>query len=252
MVSGNYGVFWRNDGSSTYLLMTASGDQYGNWNTLRPFYVSDSTGAVHMNNGVTIASGLTVSSGISASSGGICSYNSGSTTCGGSTAGYMYADAFYYNSDERLKKDITPITGMSTLEKVNKLQGVTFRWKNNTENNVTQLGFIAQNVEKVFPEAVETGSNETGGYKTVNYAALLAPTVEAVKENYNITLELQGKLEEQKNRIDDQQEKIKELSEENENQKKGLKEQEDRIAGQQAEIMSLKQEIQQIKVMVRK
>jgi hypothetical protein len=37
-VQGNYGVFWRNDGSNFYLLSTSSGNQYGAWNANRPFY----------------------------------------------------------------------------------------------------------------------------------------------------------------------------------------------------------------------
>ena len=47
-VSGNYGFFIRNDGSNTYFLLTASGSQYGIWNSLRPLYINDSTGAVEI------------------------------------------------------------------------------------------------------------------------------------------------------------------------------------------------------------
>lgn len=54
MVYGNYGVFWRNDGSNTYLLITNSDDQYGNWNDLRPFYCNNSTGRVQMANGASV------------------------------------------------------------------------------------------------------------------------------------------------------------------------------------------------------
>lgn len=54
MIGGSYGAFWRNDGGNTYLLLTASGDQYGAWNGLRPFYVNDATGAVTMQNGLSV------------------------------------------------------------------------------------------------------------------------------------------------------------------------------------------------------
>ena len=54
MVYGNYGAFFRNDGANTYLLLTASGDQYGTWNTLRPFSVNNSTGLVSMSNGLSV------------------------------------------------------------------------------------------------------------------------------------------------------------------------------------------------------
>lgn len=51
-VYGNYGFIIRNDGSSTYFLLTASGDQYGSWNSLRPLYIENSTGLVVFGNGL--------------------------------------------------------------------------------------------------------------------------------------------------------------------------------------------------------
>lgn len=50
-VSGNYGFFIRNDGANTYFMLTNSGDQYGNWNSLRPLAINNSTGAVTLGNG---------------------------------------------------------------------------------------------------------------------------------------------------------------------------------------------------------
>ena len=49
-----YGSFLRNDGSNTYLLLTANNDAYGNFNALRPFYVNDATGMVNLDNGLTV------------------------------------------------------------------------------------------------------------------------------------------------------------------------------------------------------
>jgi hypothetical protein len=54
MVQGSYGVFFRNDGSDTYILITNPGDQYGNWNGLRPFSINNASGRVSMNNGLTM------------------------------------------------------------------------------------------------------------------------------------------------------------------------------------------------------
>lgn len=45
-VGGNYGVGWRNDGANTYLLLTNVNQPLGAFNTLRPFFVNDATGAV--------------------------------------------------------------------------------------------------------------------------------------------------------------------------------------------------------------
>ena len=46
MVQGDYGAFWRNDGRNTWLLLTASGDQYGSFNNLRPIMVDNVYGGV--------------------------------------------------------------------------------------------------------------------------------------------------------------------------------------------------------------
>lgn len=54
MIYGNYGAIWRNDGSNTYLLLTASGDQYGSWNALRPFTVNNASGVVSIGNGLAV------------------------------------------------------------------------------------------------------------------------------------------------------------------------------------------------------
>ena len=49
-----YGSFWRNDGSSTYLLLTNNNDAFGTWNGLRPFTVNNSNGNVSMSNGLWV------------------------------------------------------------------------------------------------------------------------------------------------------------------------------------------------------
>jgi hypothetical protein len=90
-------------------------------------------------------------------------------------AGSVYGSAFYYNSDELLKKDILRID--SSLDKIKKLEGVSFKWK---KNNESDIGFIAQEVEKVVPELVTT--NKDTGLKSVKYGNINALLVEAVKE----------------------------------------------------------------------
>lgn len=62
MIAGNYGAFFRNDGANTYLLLTASGDQYGIWNSLRPLYVNDASGAVTIGTSLSYPDGSTQTS----------------------------------------------------------------------------------------------------------------------------------------------------------------------------------------------
>lgn len=58
---GNYGFFIRNDGSSTYFMLTNSGDSLGTWNSLRPLTINNASGAVSIGNGLNVT-GDTVSS----------------------------------------------------------------------------------------------------------------------------------------------------------------------------------------------
>ncbi len=88
--------------------------------------------------------------------------------------GSVGAGAYFYTSDKTLKTNITPISGALGL--VNKLQGVRFTWKKDGKESI---GLIAQDVEKVFPQLVSTGDN---GIKSIEYGNLIAPLIEAVKE----------------------------------------------------------------------
>ncbi len=65
------------------------------------------------------------------------------------------------------------------MEKVSKLSGVTYFWKDSARGFNRQIGVIAQDVEKVFPEAVATDEK---GMKSVAYGNLVAPLIESVKE----------------------------------------------------------------------
>ncbi|HDY2123751.1 TPA: tail fiber protein [Escherichia coli] len=51
---GNYGFFIRNDGSSTYFMLTNSGDSLGTWNSLRPLTINNANGAVSIGNSLTV------------------------------------------------------------------------------------------------------------------------------------------------------------------------------------------------------
>lgn len=98
--------------------------------------------------------------------------------------GTVNATAYMYISDARLKEHVREIP--SALERVLKLHGVKYDWKDKGRlaNRVDQFGLLAQEVEKVFPEAVNT--NAVTGIKSVGYGNLIAPLVEALKEQQEI------------------------------------------------------------------
>jgi hypothetical protein len=88
-------------------------------------------------------------------------------------------------SDVRLKTNIETIS--NGLERVMKLRGVTFNWKEYPDNS-KMIGFIAQEVEQTVPELVFT--NQVDGYKGVNYGEMTAVLAEAIKEQQNMIEEL--------------------------------------------------------------
>ncbi|MEM8997414.1 MAG: tail fiber domain-containing protein [Acidobacteriota bacterium] len=85
------------------------------------------------------------------------------------------------SSDLALKTNIT--AAQSAVAKLSSLRGVYFDWADGTSEQEffpqRQLGLIAQEVEKVYPELVGTDGR---GFKFVRYQKLVAPLIEAVKE----------------------------------------------------------------------
>lgn len=86
------------------------------------------------------------------------------------------------SSDARLKKNVCSIDG--SLNKIMKLSGVKFNWRRDEFPDRylpagDQLGFIAQDVEKVLPELIGTDGQ---GFKNVNYDGVIPVLVNAMKE----------------------------------------------------------------------
>ncbi|MGZ3718160.1 MAG: tail fiber domain-containing protein, partial [Bdellovibrionota bacterium] len=57
-----------------------------------------------------------------------------------------------------------------------------------------QLGFLAQEVEKIFPEAVTVDSGT--GLKEVAYESLISPLIEALKARQKVILRQQQDIDE--------------------------------------------------------
>ncbi|MDW3209909.1 MAG: tail fiber domain-containing protein [Reichenbachiella sp.] len=96
-------------------------------------------------------------------------------------------------SDARFKKNVKSID--NALAKTQQLNGYTYNWNKLAEkqkgikNKEEQVGVLAQELEAVFPQLVKTDDE---GYKSVNYAALTAVLIEAVKELSEQVSTLQG------------------------------------------------------------
>jgi hypothetical protein len=78
-------------------------------------------------------------------------------------------------SDETLKKNVK--TYENALYQINNCRGVSFNYIN--DNNKINIGVIAQEIEKIIPEVVETNND---GIKNVNYLGLIGVLIEAIKE----------------------------------------------------------------------
>ena len=106
-------------------------------------------------------------------------------------------------SDIRYKKNIEPID--NALDKVQSLKGVTFDWDNDAfpetehskkpEFTERATGVIAQDVEKVLPEAVRENED---GFKNVAYGNMVGLLIEAIKEQQTQIDELKAEVVELK------------------------------------------------------
>ena len=114
-------------------------------------------------------------------------------------------------SDKRWKKDVIKIE--NALEKVMSMNGVYYNWRKDefpekgfTDNK--QVGFIAQELEDIFPEVVNTDDE---GYKSVMYGHVVALLVEAIKD-LESQLDLKTTtLEEKTKEIDEIQASLEEI-----------------------------------------
>jgi hypothetical protein len=77
----------------------------------------------------------------------------------------------------------------TVVERVRELHGVTWEWKD-PKRGTHGIGLIAQDVQRVFPEAVSTDKT---GYLMVDYHGLVGVLVEAVKELADRVEELEGR-----------------------------------------------------------
>ena len=96
--------------------------------------------------------------------------------------------AFGSPSDISLKENIKPIE--SALDKVKKLQGVTFDWKEQDITNLKEdIGFIAQDVQKVLPELVRENKD---GKLSLRHQGIIPVLLEAIKELSDKVKELEN------------------------------------------------------------
>jgi hypothetical protein len=91
------------------------------------------------------------------------------------------------SSDQRLKTNIQSLDASSSLSLIDALNPVTFNWIDPNEGTTPQLGFIAQQVQQIFPNLVSTTSPTSltpDGTLGLNYIGLISPIVKSIQALY--------------------------------------------------------------------
>jgi hypothetical protein len=137
---------------------------------LRSSDINLSDGGLVVKGPASFISGMTT--GTLSIAGGIITDTTGEISFGDenlTTTGQLTAAQYNMNSDRNLKKDIEELT--DDFDKFLQLNPVSFKWKNEfSENENTQYGIIAQEVEKIYPNLVD---KDTKSNLTVNYIGLI-------------------------------------------------------------------------------
>lgn len=181
---GNYGVMFRNDGASAYLLITNSGDPYGSWRTTWPFTMDLATGSVSMSTGQQLKGGTYIysSSGnkrmifnsndrlIPTAASGSSSPN---TVDLGSSDNYFktlyYGSSLTKKSDKRDKNDLGELPGAEAVLLLRHFRAKKFSYKSDP-TGVIQYGGYAQDVRDTL---IETG---------IGYRSIIDISVKATEE----------------------------------------------------------------------
>ena len=163
--------------TATFFSIDPVGDKY----TLGDFNGFHNGTYLQVNDSATATSGtVTIHNAnliVQGPSGASCTIGTGTATSGAIVAGT--GAAVYCSSDQRLKTNISDLS-TSSLEKINELRPVTFNWDTDPDGTPS-IGFIAQDMQKVYPEFVNINDPQTG-YLGVNYAGLVSPIVAAIQE----------------------------------------------------------------------
>lgn len=120
-------------------------------------------------------------------------------SCSFDSTGKFTCATLSQTSDQRLKSDLTQVTG--ALDKLTQLRGLTYRLRVTQDTWVDGAGVLAQELEKVLPCAVATsgaGVDSEGNIiqdaKSVDYSALSALYVEAFKEVSSRLISLENEI----------------------------------------------------------
>ena len=104
------------------------------------------------------------------------------------------SSGIYTASDRRLKTNIQPM--QSVLANVMQLAPSSYRFIEGNPGQKTSLGFVAQDVEKLFPELVSISTDErSSGIYSLNYAGFGVLAIKAIQEQQQEINDLKARIE---------------------------------------------------------
>jgi hypothetical protein len=180
---------WGQNGGGVDLIAGNTIGSGGNAGSIRIIGGASTTGGNAGN--VTIQGGTSTSSGIGNVLIQTGSASSGTVGIGTSTPSSSFrvdiagagriTSGVWASSDRRYKKEISPLEG--SMDRLMALEGVNYFFRTEEFEKMNfgeemQYGFIAQEMEEIYPDLVKTDEE---GFKAVNYTALIPELVEALK-----------------------------------------------------------------------
>ena len=128
-------------------------------------------------------------------------------------ANSIFTGSLSMSSDKRLKTNIAGLP--NSLNLINKLNPVSYKKKDSiasTDYKYEEMGFIAQEIQKVLPMLVIEGSDKDKTL-SVNYISLIPVLTKAIQEQQTQIEEKAKVTDELKKQLDRQQKEINELRE---------------------------------------
>ena len=107
---------------------------------------------------------------------------------------------FETSSDRRLKDNIQSLDNV--LDKVLSLNPSTYHFKRDIKKQ-NQIGFIAQDIDKYFPELADGDDSIQGQFMTVNYQGMVPVLTKAIQEQHEIIEDLQAEIKAIKDQLED-------------------------------------------------
>lgn len=175
IIGGDYGILLRNDGSDFYILSTDSGNQYGYWNSKRPFRINLANGIPYFEYGIIIpnenyllGNGYQMCRGTSW--GGVCiGDNSKGLRFYGTS---IWASHSISTSDENLKENFTTLDQYEDFYM--NLNPIGFNYIGDYDGKKTHFGFGAHKTEDI----LESEGYDADKFAVVTHRPLVQEDIE--------------------------------------------------------------------------